>query len=149
VLSGRALDEAGRRVFECQEEIGDVDLAPDLRLAQNEFRRFAAQVVLPLATKIHRQDLTVPEALLGPLREMGVFGLSIPESYGGTGNDEHKDLMMMIVTEALSEASLAAAGSLITRPEILKTWCTFAGKAGLIMVCIRSICRSSSCSCRR
>jgi (2S)-methylsuccinyl-CoA dehydrogenase len=197
VLSGRALDDTGRRVFECQEEIGDVDLAPDLRLAQSEFRRFAAQVIMPLATKIHRQDLTVPEELLGPLREMGVFGLSIPERFGGTASDEHKDLMMMVVTEALSEASLAAAGSLITRPEILarallaggtveqrarwlpliasgdllcaiaitepdfgsdvaglqlkairvdggwllegaKTWCTFAGKAGLIMVLART-----------
>jgi (2S)-methylsuccinyl-CoA dehydrogenase len=197
VLSGSALDDTGRGVCECQEEIGDVELAPDLRLAQSEFRRFAAQMVMPLATKIHRQDLTVPEELIGPLREMGVFGLSIPERFGGTANEEHKDLMMMVVTEALSEASLAAAGSLITRPEILarallaggteeqrarwlpliasgdplcaiaitepdfgsdvaglqlkatrveggwlldgaKTWCTFAGKAGLIMVVART-----------
>jgi (2S)-methylsuccinyl-CoA dehydrogenase len=197
MLSGRALDDTGRRVCESQEEIGEVDLAPDLLLAQSEFRRVAAQVVMPLATKIHRQDLTVPEELLALLREMGVFGLSIPESYGGTANDQHEDLMMIVVTEALSEASLAAAGSLITRPEILarallaggtaqqkarwlpliasgdplcaiaitepdfgsdvaglqlkatrvdggwlldgaKTWCTFAGKAGLLMVVART-----------
>jgi (2S)-methylsuccinyl-CoA dehydrogenase len=197
LLSGRALDDTGRRVCESQEEIGDVELAPELRLAQSEFRRFAAQAVTPLATKIHRQDLTVPEELLAPLRDMGVFGLSIPERFGGTADDEHEDLMMMVVTEALSEASLAAAGSLITRPEILarallaggtaqqkerwlpliasgdllcaiaitepdfgsdvaglqlkatrveggwlldgaKTWCTFAGKAGLIMVVART-----------
>ena len=151
-----------------------------------------------MAEKIHREDLTVPERLLGPLREMGVFGLSIPQSFGGIAPDERDDnLMMIVVTEALSEASLAAAGSLITRPEILarclltggtdeqkaawlpkvaagepfcaiaitepdfgsdvaslqlkatpapggwllngaKTWCTFAGKAGLLMVVARS-----------
>ena len=197
LLSGRALDEVGRLVCESDEEIGEVELAPDLKLAQSEFRRVAAQLVMPLATKIHRQDLTVPEELLAPLREMGVFGLSIPESFGGTASDEHEDLMMIVVTEALSEASLAAAGSLITRPEILsrallaggtaqqkarwlpliatgeplcaiaitepdfgsdvaglqlkatrveggwlldgaKTWCTFAGKAGLLMVVART-----------
>ena len=54
------------------------------------------------------------------MREMGVFGLSIPEEYGGSSPDGHENTPMMIaVTEALSEASLAAAGSLITRPEIL------------------------------
>ena len=142
----------------------------------------------------------MPEALLAPLREMGVFGLSIPERYGGSRPNDHDDtLLMLVVTEALSEASLAAAGSLITRPEILaralltggteaqrahwlpriaagdplcaiaitepdfgsdvaslalratrledasgwrldgaKTWCTFAGKAGLLMVVART-----------
>ena len=54
------------------------------------------------------------------MREMGVFGLSIPEEYGGSAPAGHENTPMMIaVTEALSEASLAAAGSLITRPEIL------------------------------
>jgi (2S)-methylsuccinyl-CoA dehydrogenase len=154
--------------------------------------------VAPLAESIHREDLTVPESLLEPLREMGVFGLSIPQRFGGIAPDERDDnLMMIVVTEALSEASLAAAGSLITRPEILaralitggtdeqkaiwlpqvasgeplcaiaitepdfgsdvaslqlratpvpggwllngaKTWCTFAGKAGLLMVVART-----------
>ena len=37
-----------------------------------------------MAEKIHRHDLTVPEDLLQPMREMGVFGLSIPEEYGGS-----------------------------------------------------------------
>ncbi|RZL82199.1 MAG: acyl-CoA dehydrogenase, partial [Variovorax sp.] len=152
----------------------------------------------PQAEAIHRHDQTVPESLLQPMREMGVFGLSIPEAHGGSGPDDGEDAtMMVVVTEALSEASLAAAGSLITRPEILsralmsggteaqkaawlpriaagdplcaiaitepdfgsdvaslalkatrtaggwllngaKTWCTFAGKAGLLMVVTRT-----------
>ena len=128
----------------------------------------------------------------------GVFGLAIPQRLGGSAPDDHDDtLLMVVVTEALSEGSLAAAGSLITRPEILsrallaggtpeqqthwlpriaagqplcaiaitepdhgsdvasltlratpvpggwrldgaKTWCTFAGKAGLLMVVART-----------
>jgi (2S)-methylsuccinyl-CoA dehydrogenase len=48
--------------------------------------------------------------------ELGYFGLSVPEAYGG---HEMGNLAMILTTEELSRASLAAAGSLITRPEIL------------------------------
>lgn len=193
-----ALAAAGRAVAEAYGEVGHIELAENLSMAQNAFRRFAAEVVAPHAEGIHRHDLTVPESLLTPLREMGVFGLSIPERFGGSAPDDRDDTLMMVtVTEALSEASLAAAGSLITRPEILsralitggteaqkkhwlpriaagdplcaiaitepdygsdvaalalkgtrveggwrldgaKTWCTFAGKAGLLMVVART-----------
>ena len=48
--------------------------------------------------------------------ELGFFGMSVPEEYGGGGMG---NLPMIITTEELSRCSLAAAGSLITRPEIL------------------------------
>ncbi len=193
-----ALARLGRAVAEADGEIGDVALDEDTAMARDAFRRFAADVVAPEAEKIHRHDLTVPESLLQPMREMGVFGLSIPEEFGGSAPGGRENTPMMIaVTEALSEASLAAAGSLITRPEILsralmaggtpeqkalwlpriaageplcaigitepdygsdvaslslrgtktqggwllsgaKTWCTFAGKAGLLMAVTRT-----------
>jgi len=50
------------------------------------------------------------------MSKLGYFGLSIPEAYGG---HELGNLAMILTTEELSRASLAAAGSLITRPEIL------------------------------
>ena len=50
------------------------------------------------------------------LAEQGWLGLIIPEKYGGV---EMGNLAMILTTEELSRASLAAAGSLITRPEIL------------------------------
>jgi (2S)-methylsuccinyl-CoA dehydrogenase len=50
------------------------------------------------------------------MAELGYFGLSVPEVYGGF---EMGSLAMILTTEELSRASLAAAGSLITRPEIL------------------------------
>ena len=193
-----ALNRAGRAFAQAPDNIGPVELSETLGMAQDAFRRFASEVVAPLAQDIHRHDKTVPEALLQPLREMGVFGLSIPERFGGSApNDRDDTLMMVAVTEALSEASLGAAGSLITRPEILsrallaggtpaqqaqwlprlatgetlcaiaitepdfgsdvaglqfsgkrveggwllsgaKTWCTFAGKAQLLMVVTRT-----------
>jgi (2S)-methylsuccinyl-CoA dehydrogenase len=79
-------------------------------------RKFAQEVVAPLAEDIHRKDLLVPETIISKLAEMGYFGLSVPEAYGGVGTNF---LMMVLATEELSAASLGAAGSLMTRPEIL------------------------------
>lgn len=195
--SASRLAELGRQLVGGAEELGQIELDEATTMAVAAFRRFAADVVAPIADEIHRKDLTVPEALLQPMREMGVFGLSIPERYGGSARERENTPMMIAVTEALSEASLAAAGSLITRPEILarallaggteaqrqhwlpriaggdplcaiaitepdygsdvaslslrasktaggwlldgaKTWCTFAGKAGVLMVVART-----------
>lgn len=196
--SARALEAAGRAVAACDGDAGGLVLDEQHALAQDAFRRFSAEVIAPQAESIHRHDLTVPESLLQPMREMGVFGLAIPEQFGGSGPSDRDDtLLMVVVTEALSEGSLAAAGSLITRPEILsralmaggtaeqkaqwlpklaagdplcaiaitepdygsdvaalglkgsrvpggwklngaKTWCTFAGKAGVLMVVTRT-----------
>ena len=181
----------------------DGDLGADLldenhTLMRDTFRRFSDDVVAPLAEEVHRQDLDIPDEILEPLKEMGMFGLSIPENYGGLQEDGKEDTVgMCVVTEELSRGSLGAAGSLITRPEILsrallkggteeqkqhwlpqlavgdplcavavtepnygsdvagvrlkaspveggwslngaKTWCTFGGKAGVLMVLART-----------
>jgi (2S)-methylsuccinyl-CoA dehydrogenase len=79
-------------------------------------REFAEREVAPHAERIHRQDELVPEAFIQKMAELGYFGLAIPEEYGGS---EMGNLAMILTTEELSRASLAAAGSLITRPEIL------------------------------
>ena len=109
-----ALAKVGLAVVAAQGDIGQVELAPSVAMASGAFERFAAGVVAPMAGAIHREDLTVPEDIIEQMREMGAFGLSIPEAYGGSATGHDDDTMMMIaVTEALSEASLAAAGSLI------------------------------------
>ena len=79
-------------------------------------REFAEREVAPEAEHIHRNDELVPEAFIRSMAELGYFGLAVPEAYGGS---ELGNLAMILTTEELSRASLAAAGSLITRPEIL------------------------------
>ncbi|MFP6624152.1 MAG: acyl-CoA dehydrogenase family protein, partial [Myxococcota bacterium] len=83
---------------------------------RDQVRDFALNEVLPEAEHIHRSDDIVPEKFLEKMAELGFFGLSVPEEYGGV---EMGNLAMILTTEELSRASLAAAGSLITRPEIL------------------------------
>src|SRR5262249_43307773 len=79
-------------------------------------RAFAEREVAPHAEHIHRNDELVPERFIEEMAKLGYFGLSIPRRYGG---HELGNLAMILTTEELSRASLAAAGSLITRPEIL------------------------------
>src|SRR5213594_993524 len=91
----------------------DGDLAA---MARDSARGFARKEVAPIAERIHRHDELVPEPIIRRMGELGYFGMSVPEEYGGQGMG---NLVMIVITEELSAASLAAAGSLITRPEIL------------------------------
>lgn len=94
-------------------------LSEEKELIANTFKRFADEVVAPLAESIHREDLDIPDEIIGPAAEMGCFGTCIPERFGGLQPDDKPDsLGMIVVTEELSRGSLGAAGSLITRPEI-------------------------------
>jgi (2S)-methylsuccinyl-CoA dehydrogenase len=97
--------------------VNNVDLEDEVAtLTRTAARDFARVEVVPIAQRIHREDLLVPDSLIEKFSAQGFFGSSIPEAYGGTGMG---DLPMIIITEELSQASLAAAGSLATRPEIL------------------------------
>ncbi len=99
---------------------GPDHLVEDFELVRDSFRRFAAEQIAPRAEGIHRENADVPEAIISGLADMGGFGLSVPEEYGGAASGgEHDYLGMVVATEELSRASLGAGGALITRPEIL------------------------------
>jgi (2S)-methylsuccinyl-CoA dehydrogenase len=94
---------------------GDAALGDDtLALVREQFRRFAEERVKPDAHAWHRADALIPMDVLDALAGLGVFGLTIPEEFGGIGLGK---VAMCVVTEELSRASLAV-GSLGTRSEI-------------------------------
>ena len=95
-------------------------LDDDFELVQDTFRRFAEDKIRPVAEHVHRDNADIPEDVISGLAELGAFGLSVPEEYGGFAAGGESDYMGMVVaTEELSRASLGVGGSLITRPEIL------------------------------
>ena len=99
---------------------GPRHLDPEFEMVQDSFRRFANEKIAPVADEIHRTNGDVPEEIISGLAEMGAFGLSIPETYGGFASEAGNDYTAMVVaTEELSRGSLGIGGSLITRPEIL------------------------------
>jgi len=108
--------QLGQAVLERDREFSGTD---GLEGAHSEFKemfaRFSDSVIAPLAERIHREDMIIPDAVLEQLAELGVFGISIPQEYGGCFSDH---LVMVIATEELSRGSLGAGGSVLTRPEI-------------------------------
>jgi len=95
-------------------------LEEEFEMVFDTFRRFAEEQIRPRAEHVHRTNGDVPEEIIAGLGELGVYGLSIPEEFGGFatgGEDEY--LAMVLATEALTWGSLGLGGSLITRPEIL------------------------------
>ncbi|MEZ4376345.1 MAG: acyl-CoA dehydrogenase family protein [Polyangiaceae bacterium] len=86
-----------------------------LEAVQTEFRRFAVQSeVEPIAQDAPQGRVLIPMELIQKMAELGVFGLTIPEEYGGQGLDK---VAMCVVTEELSRGYIGA-GSLGTRAEI-------------------------------
>jgi (2S)-methylsuccinyl-CoA dehydrogenase len=99
---------------------GPRHLDDDFELVQDTFRRFAEDKIRPVAEHVHRHNADIPEDVIAGLAEIGAFGLSVPEEYGGYAAGGESDYMGMVVaTEELSRGSLGVGGSLITRPEIL------------------------------
>src|SRR5581483_1535674 len=101
-------------------EPGPRHLDSDFELVRDTFRRFAEEKVRPIAEHVHRENADIPEDVISGLAEIGTFGLSVPTEYDGFSEGGASEYMAMVVaTEELSRGSLGAAGSLITRPEIL------------------------------
>jgi (2S)-methylsuccinyl-CoA dehydrogenase len=99
---------------------GPRHLDDDFEMVQDAFRRFAEDKIRPVAEHVHRHNADIPETIVAGLAEIGAFGLSVPEEYGGFAAGGESDYMGMVVaTEELSRGSLGVGGSLITRPEIL------------------------------
>ncbi|MFG1285082.1 acyl-CoA dehydrogenase family protein [Xanthobacter autotrophicus] len=92
------------------ESVGD----ETLDFIRGQFRRFGAERIGPNAQDWHLKDVLIPDEIIREMAELGVFGLSIPEQYGGLGLGK---LAMVVVSEELSRAWIAA-GSLGTRSEI-------------------------------
>ena len=93
---------------------GEPGLDETMSMVREQFFRFAQEKVTPFAHQWHLKDELIPIALIGELSELGVFGLTVPESYGGAGLSK---TAMCVVSEELSRGYIGV-GSLATRSEI-------------------------------
>jgi (2S)-methylsuccinyl-CoA dehydrogenase len=101
-------DNQGRATF------GATGLDDELEMIRAQFRRYADDKVIPVAQDWHLNDALIPMEVIGDLAGMGVFGLTIPEAYGGLGLSKAS---MVVVSEELSRGYIGV-GSLGTRTEI-------------------------------
>ncbi len=115
-VSDDILSAIGRHVIE-QRGVNHSPIDDEMAvMTRDSVRQFAESEVAPIAEHIHRNDDLVSDEMISKMAELGFFGMAVPEQYGGGGMG---NLAMIVTTEELSRCSLAAAGSLITRPEIL------------------------------
>ncbi len=101
-------DNAGHATF------GASGLDEELEMIREQFRRYADERVAPNAHDWHLKDDFIPMEIIEELAEMGVFGLTIPEDFGGLGLSKAS---MVVVSEELSRGYIGV-GSLGTRSEI-------------------------------
>ena len=95
-------------------EFGELGLDETLSLVRDQFRRFTEDNVTPDAHGWHLRDELIPMDVVEGMSEMGVFGLTIPEEYGGHGMGK---TAMCVVSEELCRGYIGV-GSLGTRSEI-------------------------------
>ncbi|MEP0156503.1 acyl-CoA dehydrogenase family protein [Pseudophaeobacter sp.] len=101
-------EQAGATMF------GASGLEEELEMIRDQFRRYASDKVEPHAHDWHLKDELIPMEVIEELAEMGVFGLTIPEEFGGFGLSKAS---MVVVSEELSRGYIGV-GSLATRSEI-------------------------------
>jgi (2S)-methylsuccinyl-CoA dehydrogenase len=89
-------------------------LDDDLQFIRDEFRTFSDEKVVPFAHAWHLADVLIPQEIVAQLGALGVFGLTIPERFGGAGLGK---TAMCVVSEELSRGYIGV-GSLGTRAEI-------------------------------
>ncbi len=94
--------------------VGASGLDEELEMIRAQFRRFSLEKVEPHAHDWHLKDELIPLSIIDEMAEMGVFGLTIPEEYGGFGLSKAS---MCVVSEELSRGYIGV-GSLATRTEI-------------------------------
>ena len=94
--------------------VGASGLDEDMEAIRSEMRRFGKAEVVEQAQEWHRENAYIPMPIIEKMAELGVFGLTIPEEYGGMGMPK---AAMCVVSEELSRAYIGV-GSLGTRSEI-------------------------------
>ena len=94
--------------------IGNDGLNEDQTMIRQEFYKFAKEKIEPFAHEWHLKDELIPLSIIEELANLGVFGLTVPEEFGGTGLDK---TTMCVVSEELSRGYIGV-GSLATRTDI-------------------------------
>ena len=94
--------------------VGACGLDDTLEQIRDEMRKFADSEVVEDAHRWHRTNSYIPLEIIAQMSELGVFGLTIPEEFGGMGLGKES---MCVVSEELSRGYIGV-GSLGTRSEI-------------------------------
>jgi alkylation response protein AidB-like acyl-CoA dehydrogenase len=94
----------------------DFELSDEQRLFRQTLREFADKEIMPVAPEWERTG-RYPAEIVGRLRELGLFGLNVPEEYGGLAADR---VSYALAFEEIARAWLGAAG--LIGPHSVACW---------------------------
>jgi (2S)-methylsuccinyl-CoA dehydrogenase len=118
IATGNNVDNRARLIALLRAQQGaitiDNGLDDTFEAIREEMRKFAEAEIVPYAHEWHRTNSYIPLEVIARMGELGVFGLTIPEEYGGMGLGKES---MCVVSEELSRGYIGV-GSLGTRSEI-------------------------------
>jgi (2S)-methylsuccinyl-CoA dehydrogenase len=119
IATGNTAEHRARLAVLVQERessghFGEPAIDETLEAIRDEMRKFSLAEVIPHAHEWHLENAYIPLDVIAKLSELGVFGLTLPESYGGMGLGKES---MCVVSEELSRGYIGV-GSLGTRSEI-------------------------------
>jgi (2S)-methylsuccinyl-CoA dehydrogenase len=118
IANGNTAKNRARLVVLMREQhgttVGDCGLDETLEAIRDEMHKFAESEVAPHAHDWHLTNSYIPMDVVKTMSELGVFGLTIPEEFGGMGLGKES---MCVVSEELSRGYIGV-GSLGTRSEI-------------------------------
>jgi acyl-CoA dehydrogenase len=73
-------------------------------------RRFVRESCVPIEAKVSEED-RVPDSVIAQMRELGLFGLSIPEEYGGLGLTMEEEVLVAMELGHTSPAFRSVIGT--------------------------------------
>ena len=94
--------------------VEETGLDETMSMVREQFAKYAAERIKPHAHGWHLRNEYIPMDVVNEMAELGVFGLTIPEDFGGLGMGK---TAMCVVSEELSRGYIGT-GSLGTRSEI-------------------------------
>lgn len=80
----------------------DLDFNEEQKLLRAQIRRFADKELIPINEEVNRTR-EIPGRVISQMKEMGLFGITVPQEFGGMGMDT---VSCMILQEELARANL-------------------------------------------
>lgn len=85
----------------------DFNLTPEQQLYKKTVREFAEQVIAPRSREIDQKAEIIPDDIIRAMVDLGLFGVTIPEAYGGTASPGEEMVYAMITVHEIGRADLS------------------------------------------
>ncbi len=85
----------------------DFRLTPQQELFRRTVREFAEQAIAPRSREIDQKAQGIPEEIIRGMVDLGLFGVTIPEQYGGTASPGEELVYAMIAVHEIGRAEMS------------------------------------------